>query len=588
MPARSRPAARRRPAASRSRVSRSGASRVRGGFTLIEMLIAVTLVLLMMLLFGEVFRLATETVSVRKGMAQNDQKVRLLATRVRADLDARTFREVVPYSGWTTRFDTLYQDLNPTPTPDPADDTLVGWEPLPLTGADAGTSFFKDPADADADPVAAVHIVGGGQAVAAGQQSTATANYDPTRREGYLSIGENDPDDDTDDTIAFTLDRRKLQSRGDVSRDFALARAVTLLDDGSLLDNPDDTGQVPQPDQPDYDGFTDVGEGHDEDNPFTQAGNAAAEAFLRTAADGAAESPVEEVVYFVRDGNLIRSRRLVRAVDAGVTDHDDLFSPDGDGAAPDWPPAAGFNVNGTNQGGSFWRFMDLAAFREPATYTRASTPDQFGPRLHDLGSLQNDGNGRVLTADLNDNGVPETYPRSLGLPQLRYGHGWTRYGRPREFSIKATNGQGEAPDLTFETAAAGAPLVSLNEWDGAFVGRFLAQEAAHPGFLYPGRAPAGGLLNDPFHRANLVGANYYLLPTRTRRGATCGARRSSSPTSTGSTWRSTTRRSATSWTLATTAPSPPRTSSTWTATATWANCWPSPATTTATACWPAP
>jgi len=74
----------------RSRLSRSG-------FTLVEMLVSVTLVLLMMVMFGEVFQLATSSVSRQRVMADNDQNARTVVTVLRADFDKRTFRTVVPF-----------------------------------------------------------------------------------------------------------------------------------------------------------------------------------------------------------------------------------------------------------------------------------------------------------------------------------------------------------------------------------------------------------------------------------------------------------------------------------------------------------
>lgn len=64
------------------------------GFTLVEMLVSVTLVLLMMVMFGEMFQLASGSVSRQRIMADNDQNVRTFATVLRADLDKRTMRNV--------------------------------------------------------------------------------------------------------------------------------------------------------------------------------------------------------------------------------------------------------------------------------------------------------------------------------------------------------------------------------------------------------------------------------------------------------------------------------------------------------------
>lgn len=69
----------------------------RVGFTLIEMLVSVTLVLLMMVMFGEIFQLATGSVTKQRIMADNDQNARTFVTVIRGDLDKRSFRTLVPF-----------------------------------------------------------------------------------------------------------------------------------------------------------------------------------------------------------------------------------------------------------------------------------------------------------------------------------------------------------------------------------------------------------------------------------------------------------------------------------------------------------
>lgn len=69
----------------------------RRGFTLIEMLISVTLVLLMMVMFAEIFGLASDSMTLQRALADNDQKVRAFTTVMRADLQKRTFQKVVPF-----------------------------------------------------------------------------------------------------------------------------------------------------------------------------------------------------------------------------------------------------------------------------------------------------------------------------------------------------------------------------------------------------------------------------------------------------------------------------------------------------------
>ncbi|MDA1252789.1 MAG: type II secretion system protein [Planctomycetota bacterium] len=76
---------------------RQNARSLRRAFTLVEMLVAMTLVLLMMTLFGEIFSLATGSMNLQRAIAENDQQIRTLTTVLRGDLQKRTFRNVVPF-----------------------------------------------------------------------------------------------------------------------------------------------------------------------------------------------------------------------------------------------------------------------------------------------------------------------------------------------------------------------------------------------------------------------------------------------------------------------------------------------------------
>ena len=70
----------------------------RAGFTLVEMLVSVALVLLMMTLFASIFSLATDSVATQRGISQNDQRARALTTIIRSDFAHRTQRYPLPYS----------------------------------------------------------------------------------------------------------------------------------------------------------------------------------------------------------------------------------------------------------------------------------------------------------------------------------------------------------------------------------------------------------------------------------------------------------------------------------------------------------
>lgn len=72
--------------------------RAMGGFTLIEMLISIALVLVMMILFAQVFQMAGGSIGKMRAIAQNDQRARSIQTVIKADLDKRTFRFVYPFA----------------------------------------------------------------------------------------------------------------------------------------------------------------------------------------------------------------------------------------------------------------------------------------------------------------------------------------------------------------------------------------------------------------------------------------------------------------------------------------------------------
>lgn len=67
------------------------------GYTLVEMLVAIGLVVLMMSLFAEIFQLAGGSIATQRGIAENDQRARTLSILIRGDLDKRTFRNVAPF-----------------------------------------------------------------------------------------------------------------------------------------------------------------------------------------------------------------------------------------------------------------------------------------------------------------------------------------------------------------------------------------------------------------------------------------------------------------------------------------------------------
>ena len=63
------------------------------GFTLVELLVAVALMTLIMVMMVQVFRVSTTLIAAQKGLAENNQRARLLTTMLRADVNRRTFRQ---------------------------------------------------------------------------------------------------------------------------------------------------------------------------------------------------------------------------------------------------------------------------------------------------------------------------------------------------------------------------------------------------------------------------------------------------------------------------------------------------------------
>jgi prepilin-type N-terminal cleavage/methylation domain-containing protein len=81
------------------------------GFTLVEMLVSVALVLLLMTLFAQVFQMAGGSVSTQRGLMENDQRSRTAQILLKGDIDKRTFRYVQPWF-LNERPDTSYSRAN--------------------------------------------------------------------------------------------------------------------------------------------------------------------------------------------------------------------------------------------------------------------------------------------------------------------------------------------------------------------------------------------------------------------------------------------------------------------------------------------
>ena len=474
-----------RPAAMTAAAARrSLTSRARAGFTLIEMLIAVTLVLLMMTLFAQVFGLATESMSARKGMAANDQKGRLLADRFAKDFDARTVRRVMPFAGAQLTYQPAFQTAGDPSTP------IVGWEPKQAEAE--GEFVYTDSALTTALWEARVPEV-----------------PEDTERLGYWTFSENDPDDDGDDVLTFTTDRTRRAKRADADFSPARGRAAVIVATGAGVKTLRGGGVVaPVPGQPALDTLSASGAREGEaygsgamadvgysvaGDPYGDVGAAATAAVAGV--DPVGESAYEVVSYFLRDGNLIRKRRLIREPVTTAADYTAMFDgPDGDTDPDDWPPVGltAADADGDGRADAVGRFFDYAMYRLPGA---------DGPRFHSAEQgLSNRAGGPNFNSDFDGDGLDELrLPISLGNPYLRDGAGFFAFdvtstpsvrplGRPREFARKVAG-----PSLGFRNAGAAVGLADA-EWDlpdnrgpAPFVGRYLGQEESVTAFHLPGR-----------------------------------------------------------------------------------------------------
>lgn len=361
----------------------------RPGYTLVEMLVAVALVVLMMSMFAEIFGLAAGSISTQRGIAENDQAARTLTTVIRGDLDKRTFRILVP--------------------------------------------FFRREGSGNGVP---------------------PNPFSP--RQGYFYISENDPNNDADDVLQFTVNARIIAKNKDETPYYGKASLLTPW--AAYLGNPN---------QPDAD------DGQVEP-------------------DGTALSALAEVSYFLRHGILYRRVLLIReplAV-AGANPQPSSIAP-ADADLFDNPPPAGTGmyvivdvgpdgqpgVAGTDDDGingvddiaelgwpgsddlidsaSFWNDFDFSAYMRDEDTNANGTLDP-GEDVNLNGVLDTSAAFHGVNSLDNRQGVGG--PPVLGNPAYRFGHNH-RTGQPREY----VNGPGIP----------------------RFIGRFTQSETSHGNFNYP-------------------------------------------------------------------------------------------------------
>ena len=403
------------------------------GFTLVEMLVSVAVVLLMMSMFAQIFQMATGSLSQQRGIAENDQKARMITTTLRGDLERRTFRDVFPFR--------------------------------------AG-------------------------------EDTRQLGHSLARRAGYFEIDENDPFDDTDDVLSFTASVNiKLQNKDGspfTGRATALsARAITNLTANSIDIAGSYASVIPAnlrvwivgslgPN-----GETNNGRYTVTSSTGTTTINFPASSFNTAAYTPSATAPwgyiylsesepdfddglfgndtavssAAEVCYFLRNGVLYRRVLLIREPTSG-TDAQPTWTT----GVPQLWNSSTLNENYPTPGTAttFWRDFDYSAFYFTGKVSSSGTQAP-GVRFHSAAeSLSNSSQAPLRLSNDTTVSSPSSFPVSLGLPYLRFGHGTS--GLPQDGSSSSASG-----NVTFR--------------------RFNLQECSNSIFGYPGNVLNGNPMN---------------------------------------------------------------------------------------------
>ncbi|MCA9074136.1 MAG: prepilin-type N-terminal cleavage/methylation domain-containing protein [Planctomycetaceae bacterium] len=389
----------------------------RHGFTLVEMLVSVALVLVIMTMFASAFQIATGTLLKHRGIAENDQRARAAVAILDGDLTKRSFQQSSTY----TIRDIAYPLVRDPVVLDAAEYPVFG-DPTYLTD-------LANRANQQGLGIVPLHP---------DYFNATTRNVDVDER-GYFYISENDPDNDVDDVLQFTMDGTEL----------ALGNTDELTYKGRARPLSTPTWPLPaDQDQPIWDdgvGFT------------SSLGSFAANE------NGTGESELAEVSYFVRNGNLYRRVLLIRQPrfpSASGTDdqpyNDTLtqdFIPGNYTTTEDLTPTA-LGVT------DFWNDFDYSASRLDAKDGSSPTPKMF---FHWSESLQNTSTGNIVDGKY----------LALGNPQNRFGHDPS----PR---LSVTGLQGRPKEYMDPT------LIDT------YIGRYTHEETSSQFFLHPGLPYANG------------------------------------------------------------------------------------------------
>lgn len=416
------------------------------GFTLVEMLISVAMVLLIMTMFAEIFQIASSSLGKQRGLAENDQRARMISTVLRGDLDKRTFRDVTPF--------THLQDTRQIPGDisrragywyyaenDPTDDTD---DVLQFTA-----NVLNRSQNTDTTPFV-------GRAIQLPNTKFKVTAENTGARQFFVG----DPMVTPVDLSPYVLVDSHIWIAG--SKDTAGVRSNDSRYTVTAITYSSPTNTITVQESIPAAMFTHGDCYISESQPELDDG---------LPANSLGQSTAAEISYFLRGGNLYRRLMLIRpSYDSDSQPH---YS-NGQRVIGGNP---GNYVSASTPPRSFLGDQDYSAYYYRGKYALVSgtpTLNGGGVRFHSLSeSLTNDNDSSELIAF---EAAPSSPPLesqdqfrfvALGIPQTRFGHDpWT--GLPREFALAGGDGlRGTADDTDF-------------------LGRFTMLECANAAFGYPG------------------------------------------------------------------------------------------------------
>ena len=370
------------------------------GFTLVEMLVSVALVLLMMSMFATVFIGATDVLSRQRGIAENDQRGRMLSIAIRGDLDGRTFRDLLPFrSGEASNLPSRplsrrsgYFEIDEGDPGDDTDDVLQFTVSINLPTENPNGLKFTGLA-----PSLTTQTI-----------TSVTATSITIAGDYHLLVAENSyiwltGTASTIGTTPFSNDGRFL-----VNGPATFASGATTIPVLATLTVPPSApygSALLSEFDPDFDNGI-IG-------------------------DGLASSSYAEVAYFLRNGNLYRRALPIRDTQTSGE------------IQPQWSTGAPISPLTSN---SFWHDFDYSAFFPPATISSQtyisstiSLPVTF-PFLPSGSVVLHDATDSLNNSYITDITALAT-GLSLGLPYQRFGHSINN-GLPQDASTQTTlNGQ---------------------------------------------------------------------------------------------------------------------------------------------------